>query len=250
MNLIFIRKRLVFAFFLLAVTALVCCFGGSASISTVANGKNVPIYCVKTDKKQVAITFDSAWGNEDLAQILETLDTYQCKATFFVVGDFVNKYAKDVENMHKMGHEIGNHSDSHAHMNNLSREKMIEEMNLCDEKIKKITGQSDVLFRAPYGEYNNLLVQTCTDTGRFCIQWDCDSLDWKGLTPDEITRRVTERVKNGSIILLHNGAKHTAKALPLLLCELKNQGYEFVTVSNLIFKENYTIDNTGMQIPK
>ncbi|MBQ7953634.1 MAG: deacetylase, partial [Clostridia bacterium] len=119
-----------------------------------------------------------------------------------------------------------------------------------DKKIKDITGQKEVLFRAPYGEYNDLLVKTCEDTGRFCIQWDVDSLDWKGITADMIVKRVTEKIKNGSIVLLHNGAENTAEALPQLLCELKNAGYEFVTVSDLIYKDNYYIDHTGMQIPK
>ena len=123
-------------------------------------------------------------------------------------------------------------------------------MDNCDKKIKDITGQEEVLFRAPYGEYNNLLVQTCKDTGRFCIQWDVDSLDWKGLTSDMIVERVCRKVKNGSVILLHNGAENTAKALPELLCNLKNEGYEFVTVSDLIYKDNYIIDQTGMQIPR
>ena len=250
MKLWFVDKKFAICLLIPMIMLVIGFVGKFVSVQTATSAENIPIYNVNTDKKQVAITFDSAWDDSDLADILETLNKYECKATFFVVGDFVNKYAKQVENMHKNGHEIANHSDTHPHMNSLSREKMIAEMDGCDEKIKQITGQKEVLFRAPYGEYNNLLVQTCKDTGRFCIQWDCDSLDWKGLTSDEITKRVVERTKNGTIVLLHNGAKHTAEALPLLLCELKNQGYEFVTVSQLIYKDNYYIDHTGMQIPK
>lgn len=250
MKLFFVDKKSVFGLGFLIVALIICGFCNLMSVATGTDSKEVPIYCVKTDEKKVAITFDSAWGNEDLSQILEALGKYECKATFFVVGDFLNKYAEDVKNMHKNGHEIANHSDTHAHMNSLSREEMIAEMDGCDNKIKNLTGQKEVLFRAPYGEYNNLLVQTCKDTGRFCIQWDCDSLDWKGLTADEIKNRVVKRVKNGSIVLFHNGAEHTAEALPLLLSELKNQGYEFATVSELIYKDNYYIDNAGMQIAK
>ena len=250
MKLWFIEKKTAICLLIPMIMLAVGFIAKFTSVQTAANAENIPIYNVKTDKKQVAVTFDSAWDDSDLDSILETLNKYECKATFFVVGDFVNKYTDKVKIMHNNGHEIANHSDTHPHMNSLSREKMIAEMDGCDQKIKQITGQKEVLFRAPYGEYNNLLVQTCKDTGRFCIQWDCDSLDWKGLTADEITKRVVEKTKNGSIILLHNGAEHTAEALPLLLCELKNQGYEFVTVSQLIYKDNYYIDHTGMQIPK
>lgn len=212
--------------------------------------RKIPIYSVKTDKKVVAVTFDSAWGNEDLNEILDTLKNYECKATFFTIGDFLDKYPDDVKKIHGMGNEIANHSDTHPHISRLNKEKMIKEMDDCDKKIKDLTGQSEILFRAPYGEYNNLLVTACEETDRFCIQWDVDSLDWKGLTAEEIQKRVTERVKNGSIILLHNGAKNTAKALPLILNDLKNDGYEFVTVSNLIYKDNFYIDQNGTQIAK
>jgi len=210
----------------------------------------LPIYNVKTDKKQIAITFDSAWGDEDLAEILDILNKYDCKATFFVTGEFVDKFPGAIKNMYENNNEIGNHSDKHKHPNNLNKEEIIKEIENCDKKIKAITNQDKILFRAPYGEYNNLLVETCNTTNRYIIQWDVDSLDWKSLPADEIRNRVVNKTKNGSIILLHNGAKHTKEALPLLLCDLKNKGYEFVTVSNLIYKTNYYIDNTGMQIPK
>ena len=250
MQFIVINKRTIF--FLGCVAFLLFSFAltGVDAVNNLGEYNNIPIYSVKTEEKKIAITFDSAWDDQDLAEVLTALENYDCKATFFVVGDFLDKYPKRVEEMHKKGHEIANHSNTHPHTNSLSREQMISEMDDCDKKIIGITGQKEVLFRAPYGEYNDLLVKTCKETGRFCIQWDVDSLDWKGLTCEMIVKRVTDKVKNGSIILLHNGAKNTAKALPQLLCDLKNEGYEFVTVSDLIYKDNYYIDHTGMQIPK
>ncbi len=250
MHFFVLNKKIILTMGLLILVILIFAVNNISSINTASKKDNIPIYCVQTDEKKIAITFDSAWDDADLTDVLKELNNYNCKATFFVVGDFVEKYSSRIEEMAKSGHEIANHSDTHPHPNSLSREEMVKEMDDCDKKIKDITGQQQVLFRAPYGEYNNLLVQTCKDTGRFCIQWDCDSLDWKGLPADEIVKRVTSRVKNGSIILLHNGAPNTAKALPSLLCELKNMGYEFVTVSNLIYKNNYYIDHTGMQIAK
>lgn len=245
-----LNKKFVFTLGILSLAALIIAANGIDAIKTAAEKENIPIYCVKTEEKKIALTFDSAWDDADLTEILKSLKDYDCKATFFVVGDFLTKYQDRVKEMYNGGHEIANHSDTHPHPNSLTREEMIKEMDGCDKKIKEITGQKEVLFRAPYGEYNNLLVQTCKDTDRFCIQWDVDSLDWKGLTAEEIVKRVMEKVKNGSIILLHNGAENTAKAMPTLLCELKNAGYEFVTVSDLIYKDNYYIDHAGMQIPK
>lgn len=250
MHFFVINKKVIYFFGLLILFMLAVYANGKEAVQTLSEKSNIPIYCVKTDEKKIAVTFDSAWDDADLTEVLKALEDYNCKATFFVVGDFLDKYSERVKEMYEKGHEIANHSNTHPHPNSLSREQMIKEMEDCDKKIIDITGQKEVLFRAPYGEYNDLLVQTCKDTGRFCIQWDVDSLDWKGLTSDMIVKRVTEKVKNGSIILLHNGAQNTAKALPELLCQLKNQGYEFVTVSDLIYKDNYYIDHTGMQIPK
>lgn len=212
--------------------------------------KELPIYSVDNDKKEIAITFDSAWGNEDLESILQTLKTYQCPATFFVVGDFIDRYPDSVKAMAEGGHQVANHSNSHAHFNALSRESMIADMDACDAKIKQITGRENNLFRAPYGEYNTLLVRTCNETKRYCMQWDTDSLDWKGLTPEEMQKRVMDKVKSGSILLFHNGAPHTATALPQILNELKNQGYTFKTVSDLIYKDNYYMDAAGRQIKR
>ncbi len=250
MHFFIIKRNTIYFLGILIFVALSVFVNSGHSVNTMSEKDNIPIYCVKTDEKKIAITFDSAWDDADLTEVLQALEDYKCKATFFVVGDFLVKYPERVKEMYEKGHEIANHSDTHPHTNSLSRDEMIKEMEDCDKKIKDITGQEEVLFRAPYGEYNNLLVKTCEDTGRFCIQWDVDSLDWKGLTADMIVKRVTEKVKNGSIILLHNGAENTAEALPHLLCELKNEGYEFVTVSDLIYRDNYYIDHTGMQIPR
>ena len=244
-----VEKR---AFYVLAAAALALLIALPLALSDVlpasTEGEELPIYCVSRDDKRIAVTFDSAWGNEDLSSIMETLEHYGCKATFFVVGSFLDKYPDDVRALHEAGHEIGNHSNSHAHYNTLSAEQMKQDMDACNAKIKSITGQEQVVFRAPYGEYNALLVRTCNETGRKIIQWDCDSLDWKSLTADAMQERILKRVKSGSILLFHNGAKHTAAALPGILSELKNQGYSFCTVSELIYQDGYYIDHTGMQI--
>ena len=174
MHFLVLNKKFILTIGVLILSILIMIINNSESINVVSEKDNIPIYSVQTDEKKIAITFDSAWDDSDLSEVLKALNDYECKATFFVVGDFITKYPTRVEEIFKYGHEIGNHSDTHPHTNSLSREEMIKEMDGCDKKIRDITGQKQILFRAPYGEYNNLLVQTCKDTGRFCIQWDCE----------------------------------------------------------------------------
>ena len=210
----------------------------------------VPIYCVE-DKgdKTVALSFDAAWGNEDTEQLISILGKYKVKATFFVVGSWVDKYPESVKQLSDAGHEINNHSNSHPHMPQLSVTQMIDELNACNEKISAITGKKPILFRAPYGDYDNTMLKTVTDNGMYTIQWDVDSRDWKEeYTTDMIVRGVCDNVKSGSIVLFHNAAKNTPEALPIILEKLIAEGYNFDLISNMIYKENYTIDHAGMQI--
>ena len=215
-----------------------------------ASDRLVPIYCVE-DKgdKTIALSFDAAWGNEDTEQLISILGKYKVKATFFVVGSWVDKYPESVKQLSDAGHEINNHSNSHPHMPQLSVTQMTEELNACNEKISAITGKKPILFRAPYGDYDNTMLKTVTDNCMYTIQWDVDSRDWKEeYTTDMIVRGVCDNVKSGSIVLFHNAAKNTPEALPIILEKLIAEGYNFDLISNMIYKENYTIDHAGMQI--
>ena len=222
------------------------------AIPTSSAKRDLPIYCVQksADDKVVTMSFDAAWGNEDTGKLIEIMDKYKVKTTFFVVGSWVDKFPESVKQLSNAGHEIMNHSDTHPHMTQIPVEKMKEEVESCDKKIEAITGKKPTLFRAPYGDYNNSVVGTMRDTGHFTIQWDVDSLDWKDLSASEITDRVLKKVKPGSIILFHNAAKHTPEALPGIIEALQKDGYKIVPVSQLILKENYTIDPSGMQVPQ
>lgn len=150
----------------------------------------------------------------------------------------------------KQGTKYGNHSNTHPHVNNLTYEKNIEQIQLCSEKIKKITNAEINLYRCPYGEYNNTVLTASKDSGYFCIQWNIDTLDYEGLTGDEMWKRISPKLENGSIILSHNGTENTANSLDMLIKNIKNEGYEIVKVSDLIYKENYSINNNGTQIKK
>lgn len=121
------------------------------------------------------------------------------------------------------------------------------ELTSSSEAIEKVTGKKVELFRPPYGDYDDELIKTASEMGYYTIQWDVDSLDWKDLSASDIAMRVINGVKNGSIILMHNNGLHTAEAVPIILETLKNRGYSFVPVGELIYRENYVIDGTGMQ---
>ena len=204
---------------------------------------------MRKDYKVLSISFDAAWGNEDTQQLIDILGKYNIKATFFVVGAWVDKYPESVKALHDAGHEVMSHSDSHAHFNSLSTDEIIADLNACGDKIEAVTGVRPTLFRCPYGEYDDHVINAVRSLGIEPIQWDVDSLDWKELPADEITARVTGRVQPGSIVLFHNAAIHTPEALPGIIEALLQEGYQFVPISQLIITGSYTIDHTGKQCP-
>lgn len=221
----------------------------STDVWNSSEDKLLPIYCVeKGDEKICALTFDAAWDDTDTDVLINILKKYDISATFFTVGSWVEKYPESVKKFYDAGHEIMNHSDTHPHINQLSDVKIKEEISKCNDKIEILTGTRPILFRGPYGEYNNSVIREAQNQNMFVLQWDVDSLDWKNLSAAEITDRVANRVKPGSIILFHNGAKNTPEALPQVIEKLRADGFSFVKASELIYKENYTIDHSGKQI--
>ena len=186
-----------------------------AAVDASASQRQLPIYCVQRDQKLASVSFDAAWGNEDTQQLIDILDRYQVKATFFVVGDWADKYPESVKALHDAGHEVMNHSNTHAHYPQLSVEEIVADLNACNDKIEAITGVRPTLVRLPYGDYDDNAVRAVRSTGMEPIQWDVDSLDWKDYGADAIVSKVVDHphLGNGSIILMHNGATYTKDAL-------------------------------------
>lgn len=234
----------------LATAVLVCAvIAVVTSVSAYANtNKKIPIYSVETSEKKIAVSFDAAWGNDDTHTLIEILKEYNVPATFFVVGAWVDKYPESVKELCDAGHRVQNHSNTHPYMTQLSTAQMTDEIASCNDKIKAITGTAPTLFRPPYGDYDNAVIETVEGLNMYAVQWSVDSLDWQdSATADSIYKRVTGKVKNGSIVLFHNDAEHTPEALPNILKTLKEQGYEFVFIDDLIYKENYEIKHDGTQ---
>ena len=218
-------------------------------VETVSGDERLlPIYNVETEEGKIAFTMNCAWNADDIDSILETLEKNNVKITFFMVGEWIDKYPEAVKKIYEAGHEIANHGNMHKHMNNLSYEENIEEIEKANEKIEAITGTENKLFRAPYGEYNNTVIKAAKENGYIPIQWNLDTLDYTGLTGEEMWKRIEKKLKNGDIILSHNGTAHTADSLDMLIKNIKGKGFEIVKVSDLIYENDYKININGTQI--
>ena len=167
-----------------------------------------------------------------------------------MVGDWIEKNENAAKKIYQAGHELANHSYNHPHVNNLNYDKNLEQINKCSELIKCITGNQSTLYRGPYGEYNDTVLQAAKDSKHETIQWSIDTLDYKSLTGEQMWERIEPKLENGSIILMHNGTENTANSLEFIITNIKKKGYDIVPVSNLIYKENYEIDNNGVQYKK
>ncbi|MBO4433503.1 MAG: polysaccharide deacetylase family protein, partial [Clostridia bacterium] len=188
----------------LALAVVVCAAAAVVtSVSAFAGAdKKLPIYCVDSKDKKIAISFDAAWGNDDTSTLIEILKEYDVPATFFVVGAWVDKYPESVKELSDAGHQVQNHSNTHPYMTSLSRMQMADELTACNEKIKAITGITPTLFRPPYGDYDNTVLETVEGLNMYAIQWSVDSLYWKSsATAEIIYNRVVYKVTNGSIVL-------------------------------------------------
>lgn len=216
--------------------------------AAVGQEKKLPIYSVATDEKKLSISFDAAWGNNHTAPLLDILDQYGIKTTFFLVDFWARKYPEDVKAIGARGHEVENHSATHPDMTKLTADQINKELDITASTIKELTGVDPTLFRPPFGAYNNNLIEISESKGYKVIQWSVDSLDWKDISADEIVKRVLDNVEPGSIVLFHNNAERIEEYLPTILEGLQTREYKVVPIGELIYKENYHIDHTGKQI--
>ncbi len=245
--LFFAALMAVFAFFAVLKPAAISVYSSLAE-----SERKLPIYCVDTDEKKIAISFDAAWGADDTDELLRILEENDVKTTFFMCGYWVEDYPEEVKKIAEAGHDLGNHSSTHPHMSQLSKEQIKQELMETEEKVKNLTGVDMELFRPPFGEYNNNVIEAAQECGYYTVQWDVDSLDWKEYGVESEINQVLnhKHLGNGSIILFHNDAKYTPQALDAIIKGLKEKGYEIVPVSELIIRENFEMNHEGRQILK
>lgn len=219
----------------------------SAGVYFCKSTRKIPVYGVETDKKVIALTFDAAWGADKTQGILDVMGQYGAKGTFFLVGFWIDKYEKETKAIAEAGFDIGNHSRNHLNMPKLSENEIKNEIEYVNDRVFDLTGKKPKYFRAPFGDYSNKLMTSLEELNMVGVQWSIDSLDWKGLSAKQIYERVVPKAKSGDIVLFHNNSDHVLDALPLVLSALKGQGFEFVTLSQLVHTEGYTIDSNGIQ---
>ncbi len=245
-----VPKRILLLF--TAVFVLFIALGLTARAVNVFNTeRHLPIYSVETERNAVAITFDCAWGAGDIPAIMDTLERENVRATFFMVGQWAEKFPDAVRLIAKNGHDVANHGYAHLRMSSVGREKCRSEIELCNQKLEEISGVKVNLFRPPYGDYNNMVIDASNALGCYPIQWSVDSLDWKKeMSRQAILDRILKNIKAGDIILFHNDTQYTSELLPQIITELKAKGLEFLPVSEMIIKDNYYIDAQGRQQKK
>ena len=212
--------------------------------------KELPVYSVSREDKKIALTIDAAWADDKTEFILETLDKYNIKATFFLCGFWAEEYPDIVKRIDAEGHQIGNHTATHPHMNKLSSQQILDELKKYDDILESIIGKRSTLFRAPYGEYNDNVITTVRNAGYEVIQWDIDTVDWREeRSAETILNSVLPKLKSGSIILSHNNGFKIEQYLPTLIETALGQGYEFVTIGELLLDGPTIIDVNGVQKP-
>lgn len=245
----FLRTRAFFSSIVLFLLGLILIFSLVYWIRIFFNeqNSNLPIYKVDTNKKEIALTFDISYNERNIDEILNVLDKYNAKATFFVVGKWIDKNEDVLKKIHQKGHEIGNHSYSHPNFNEISEKEMKKELDMTSEKIKKITGEDTKIFRPPYGELNENGVKICETLGYKVINWDVDSMDWKNLKSIYILDRVAQNVTFGSIVLFHGGVSDVKNYLEQIVDYLQKNEYKMIKLSDLVYDEDYYIDASGVQ---
>ena len=253
MHFITIRAKFLPVIFLLTFCVLILFFSGKIPDSVVvfssSDGRQLPIYSVETKEKAVALGINCAWDEQDIRPMLDTLSQYKVKVTFFMLGEWAQKYPQQAKEIALSGQEIGSHAFRHRDMDQLSRKEILEEISSSQQVIEQTCGQRPILFRPPSGAYNDLVIRTIHEAGCIPIQWSIDTLDWKGLSAEEITQRVISKLKPGEIILLHAGGTYSAQALPMILTELKKAGYQVLPVGKLLLSDDFYVDASGRQIP-
>lgn len=186
------------------------------------------------DGKYVALTFDDGPHQTVTALILDTLNDFDAKGTFFMLGNQIDYYPSLVQRVAEEGHEIGSHTETHPDLSKVDGARIKKEFEATNERMHKIIGRYPTVFRPPYGAYNEEVMTYATNYKQPVIMWSVDSLDWKTRNAAEIYTEIVNGTTNGSIILMHDIHEETAEALPIVLNKLKNEGYSFVTVSQLL----------------
>ncbi len=206
---------------------------------------NKVVYHGRANQPKVALTFDDGPDPTYTPQILKLLEQYNVQATFFAIGEHVQTYPQLVRQEYEEGHIVGNHSWTHPHLPEESCDRIENELRRTSNVIERATGTKPTLFRPPYGQVNGKVLKQSWQQGMTTILWSVDTLDWDqpSSTVDGIVNRALSEVRNGSIVLMHDGGDNsssTVAALPAIIMKLQARGYQFVTVQQMVDHHKHT----------
>lgn len=238
-----LKGKYIFLICAAAAAVLGAFLGSRAALVFKSSTPKIPIYSVRRSDKLAGISFNCAWNASDIDSILKTLKEYDVKATFFIVGDWAEKHPEALRKIHESGHETGGHSYNHKDYAKLSATEIEEDIKKCDSAIEAVTGVKPTLYRVPSGSYNDNAISTLEKNGKTVIQWSCDSIDYNDASAADIYAR-SSKLEAGGILLLHNGTKNTAAALPRILDTLCRK-CKPVPIGELIYKSGYAVDRNG-----
>lgn len=199
----------------------------------IASRSKNPVYQGNTGKKLIALTVNVDWGEEYIPDMLKEFKKHNARVTFFVTGRWAEKNPELLKQMSQAGHSIQNHGYKHVHFNQLSPAQAQEQIKKAEKIIQEITGSQSKFFASPYGEQSRQLMQVVSAMDYDLIMWSIDTIDWQRPSPDTIVKRVTNRIHNDAIILMHP-TEPTLKALPEMLGGIKEQGYKMVGIEDII----------------
>lgn len=248
--------KIKLAYLFIITFLIIVCF--SAAVTAVSDydflndysgSRLVPIYKVQRDDNKIALTIDGAWGNNQTEALLEIFRAESIPVSFFFAGIWLENNEELVMKINKVGHQIYNHSYKHLHSNYLTKAELKTEILKTELIINEYQDENKdlKLFRPPYGEYNNLVIQTARELGYQVIQWSLDSHDWMDPGKDYILNRITNNITAGDILLFHNNSNNIVEILAEIIPILKKE-YKFVKIEDLIYNNNYQINSlTGLQ---
>ncbi len=201
----------------------------------IATSTKEPIYQGNTGQKVVALSVNVDWGEEFIPGMMDEFKKKDCPVTFYVTGTWAEKNADLLKKMSAAGHSIQNHAYKHVHFSSLSDGEAQSQIKKAEEIIFNIIGKRTAFFAPPYGEQNQRLLNAVNQINYELIMWSVDTIDWQKPDPQTIVKRVTNKVHNDAIILMHP-TDPTLKALPDLLSYLKDEGYKMVTIDQILNK--------------
>jgi len=223
------------------------------NVSVFSSGEPAAVYSVQTDKKWIALTFDISWGDKRTDPILKVLEDKNIKkATFFLSSPWSQSHPDIVQHIKKDGFEIGSHGHKHTNYSSLSDEDIRKQIATAHGILTEIVGTPPKLIRLPNGDFDKRVLRIAGELGYTVIQWDTDSLDWMNKGVDNIVERVVSKAHPGDIVLMHasDSSKQTHEALPQIIDQLRDKGYEFVSVSDLMKQaqiDNKPVEDQAMQ---